>query len=146
MTTIKKLLDNYFVATAMVSEQLSEIERQEDEKVRNIKMPHIRVPSYAIEVILPIYKMLDEALPEYNILVPNAKDCKLKDGIFQIRSKGTCLGGLTYPTDADHKLYFIATTHRKAGEKQEVQTFENLLQMVRAELNKRGLLILPKHL
>lgn len=146
MTTIKQLLDNYFAATAMVSEQLSEVERQEDEKIRNIQMPHIRVPSYATEVILPIYKMLDEALSEYNMLVPNAKDCKLKNGIFQIRSKGTCLGGLIYPTDDDHKLYFIVTTHRKAVEKKEVQTFDDLLKIVKVELNKRGLLILPKHL
>jgi hypothetical protein len=146
MTAIKELLDNYFAATAKVSDQLSEIERQEDEKVRNIQMPVIRVPNYAEQVIRPILQMLDDALPEYNILVPAPKECKLKDGIFQIRSKGTCLGGLSYPTNDDHKLYFSATTHRRTEEKQEVQTFEQLLKMIKNELNKRGLLILPKHL
>lgn len=146
MATIKQFLEDYYAAIAKVDEQLSEVERQEDEKKGLVPMPEIRVPSYAAEVIHPIFKMLSEALPEYDILVPAPQNCKLKDGIFQIRSKGTCLGGLSYPTHVDHTLYFRATTHRKLGEKQEVQTFEQLLEMVKAELNKRGLLILPKHL
>lgn len=146
METIKQLLENYFEATEKVSEQLNEVERQEDEKKGLVPMPEIRVPNYAAEVIHPIYKMLAEALPEYDILLPAPKACKLKDGIFQIRSKNICLGGLSYPTHDDHKLYFIITTHRKLGEKREVQTFGQLLDMVKAELNKRGLLILPKHL
>lgn len=109
-------------------------------------MPEINVPNYALDVIRTIYVMPDEVLPEYNILVPAPKECKLKDGIFQIRSGNTCLGGLSYPTNDDHKLYFSATTHRRTEEKQEVQTFEQLLKMIKNELNKRGLLILPKHL
>lgn len=145
MVTIKDLLDNYFAAETLVSDQLGEVERQEDEKVRNIQMPEIKVPNYAEEVIRPIFQMLADALPEYNIFVPAPKTCKLKDGIYQIRSNGTCLGGLSYPIHNDRRLYFSATTHRKVGEKQEVQTFEQLLELVRAELNKRGLLILPKH-
>lgn len=146
MTTIKQLLDTYFEATAKVSNQLSEVERQEDEKKGLVPMPEINVPNYALDVIWPIYVMLDEALPEYNILVPAPKECKLKDGIFQIRSRNTCLGGLSYPTNDDHKLYFSVTTHRRTEEKQEVQTFEQLLKMIKNELNKRGSLILPKHL
>lgn len=146
MATIKRLLDNYFAATETVSDQLCEVERQEDEKIRNIRMPDIHVPNYAEQVIRPIFQMLAEALPEYSIFVPAPKTCKLKDGIFQIRSNGTCLGGLSYPTEKDHNLYFLVTTHRKVGEPQEVQTFEQLLKMVRAELNKRGLLIPPKQL
>lgn len=146
MKTIKELLDNYFAATKTVSDQLGEIERQEDEKVPNIQMPEIKVPNYAEDVIRPIFQMLADALPEYDIFVPAPKECKLKDGIFQIRTKGTCLGGLSYPTKENTALCFSATTKRKVGEKQEVQTFEQLLKMIRAELNKRGLLILPKHL
>ena len=106
----------------------------------------ISVPNYADEVIRPILKMVAVALPEYEITVPSSKQCKLVNGLFQIRTDKICLGGLSYPTKDDHKLYFAPLFHRKAGERQEVKTLEQLVKLLRAELNKRGLLILPKHL
>lgn len=143
--TIGELLNSYFQRAAKASGQLDIIERAEAERQLVPKL-NITVPNYADEVIRPILKMVAEALPEYEISVPSSKQCKLVNGLFQIRTPKVCLGGLSYPTKDDHKLYFAPLFHRKAGEKQEVKTLEQLVGMLRAELNKRGLLILPKHL
>lgn len=94
----------------------------------------------------PILKMVAEALPEYEISVPSSKQCKLVNGHVPDTYPKVCLGGLSYPTKDDHKLYFAPLFHRKAGERQEVKNLEQLVKMLREELNKRGLLILPKHL
>lgn len=142
--TIEELLNSYFQRAAKASGQLDIIERAEAERQPVPKL-NITVPNYADEVIRPILKMVAEALPEYEISVPSSKQCKLVNGLFQIRTpKG--LGGLSYPTKDDHKLYFAPLFHRKAGERQEVKNLEQLVKMLREELNKRGLLILPKHL
>ena len=143
--TIEELLSSYFQRDAKVSEQLDTIERAEADMQPVPRLP-ISVPNYADEVIRPILKMVAEALPEYASTVPSSKQCKLVNGLFQIRTDKACLGGLSYPTKDDHKLYFAPLFHRKAGERQEVNTLEQLVKMLRAELNKRGLLILPKHL
>lgn len=143
--TIGELLNSYFQRAAKASGQLDIIERAEAER-QSVPKLNITVPNYADEVIRPILKMVAEALPEYEISVPSSKQCKLVNGLFQIRTPKVCLGGLSYPTKDDHKLYFAPLFHRKAGEKQEVKTLEQLVGMLRAELNKRGLLILPKHL
>lgn len=143
--TIEELLNSYFQRNAKVSEQLDTIERAEADRQPVPKLT-ISVPNYADEVIWPILKMVAEALPEYAITVPVSKQCKLVNGLFQIRTDKVCLGGLSYPTKDDHKLYFVPLFHRKAGERQEVKTLEQLVKLLRAELNKRGLLILPKHL
>lgn len=143
--TIEELLNSYFSARAKASGQLDIIERAEAERQPVPKL-NITVPNYADEVIRPILKMVAEALPEYEISVPSSKQCKLVNGLFQIRTPKVCLGGLSYPTKDDHKLYFAPLFHRKAGERQEVKNLEQLVKMLREELNKRGLLILPKHL
>lgn len=143
--TIEELLNSYFQRAAKASGQLDIIERAEAERQPVPKL-NITVPNYADEVIRPILKMVAEALPEYEISVPSSKQCKLVNGLFQIRIPKVCLGGLSYPTKDDHKLYFAPLFHRKAGERQEVKNLEQLVKMLREELNKRGLLILPKHL
>ena len=143
--TIEELLRNYFRREAKVSEQLGIIERAEADKAPVPSMK-IAVPNYADEVIRPVLKMVAEALPEYGIIVPSSKQCKQINSLYQIRTDKVCLGGLSYPTKSDHKLYFAPLFHRKAGERQEVKTLEQLVNMLRAELNKRGLLILPEHL
>lgn len=143
--TIEELLRNYFLREAKVSEQLGMVEQAEAEK-RQVPMPEISVPNYAEEVIRPILTMISEALPEYDIVVPTANQCMLINELYQIRAKRVCLGGLSYPTKKDHKLYFASTFHRKAGKRQEVKTLEQLVEQVKIELNKRGLLILPDHL
>lgn len=143
--TIEELLNSYFQRAAKASGQLDIIERAEAERQLVPKL-NITVPNYADEVIRPILKMVAEALPEYEISVPSSKQCKLVNGLFQIRTPKVCLGGLSYPTTDDHKLYFAPLFHRKAGERQEVKNLEQLVKMLREELNKRGLLILPKHL
>lgn len=143
--TIGELLNSYFQRAAKASGQLDIIERAEAERQLVPKL-NITVPNYADEVIRPILKMVAEALPEYEISVPSSKQCKLVNGLFQIRTPKVCLGGLSYPTKDDHKLYFAPLFHRKAGERQEVKNLEQLVKMLREELNKRGLLILPKHL
>ena len=143
--TIEELLNSYFQRAAKASGQLNIIERAEAERQLVPKL-NITVPNYADEVIRPILKMVAEALPEYEISVPSSKQCKLVNGLFQIRTPKVCLGGLSYPTKDDHKLYFAPLFHRKAGERQEVKNLEQLVKMLREELNKRGLLILPKHL
>ena len=143
--TIEELLNSYFQRAAKASGQLDIIERAEAERQPVPKL-NITVPNYADEVIRPILKMVAEALPEYEISVPSSKQCKLVNGLFQLRSPKVCLGGLSYPTKDDHKLYFAPLFHRKAGERQEVKNLEQLVKMLREELNKRGLLILPKHL
>jgi hypothetical protein len=143
--TIEELLNSYFQRDAKVSQQLDTIERAEADRQPVPKLT-ISVPNYADEVIRPVLKMVAEALPEYEITVPSSKQCKLVNGLFQIRTDKICLGGLSYPTKDDHKLYFAPLFHRKAGERQEVKTLEQLVKLLRAELNKRGLLILPKHL
>ena len=143
--TIEELLSSYFQRDAKVSEQLDTIERAEAER-HPVPQLNITVPNYANEVIRPILKMVAEALPEYGFTVPPSKQCRPVNGLFQIRTDKICLGGLSYPTKDDHKLYFAPLFHRKAGERQEVKTLEQLVKLLRAELNKRGLLILPKHL
>ncbi len=143
--TIGELLNSYFQRAAKASGQLDIIERAEAERQPVPKL-NITVPNYADEVIRPILKMVAETLPEYEISVPSSKQCKLVNGLFQIRTPKVCLGGLSYPTKDDHKLYFAPLFHRKAGERQEVKNLEQLVKMLREELNKRGLLILPKHL
>lgn len=143
--TIGELLNSYFQRAAKASGQLDIIERAEAER-QSVPKLNITVPNYADEVIRPILKMVAEALPEYEISVPSSKQCKLVNGLFQIRTPKVCLGGLSYPTKDDHKLYFAPLFHRKAGERQEVKNLEQLVKMLREELNKRGLLILPKHL
>ena len=143
--TIEELLNSYFQRAAKASGQLDIIERAEAERQLVPKL-NITVPNYADEVIRPILKMVAEALPEYEISVPSSKQCKLVNGLFQIRTPKVCLGGLSYPTKDDHKLYFAPLFHRKAGERQEVKNLEQLVKMLREELNKRGLLIHPKHL
>ena len=143
--TIEELLNSYFQRAAKASGQLDIIERAEAERQLVPKL-NITVPNYADEVIRPILKMVAEALPEYEISVPSSKQCKLVNGLFQIRTPKVCLGGLSYPTKDDYKLYFAPLFHRKAGERQEVKNLEQLVKMLREELNKRGLLILPKHL
>lgn len=143
--TIEELLNSYFQRAAKASGQLDIIERAEAERQPVPKL-NITVPNYADEVIRPILKMVAEALPEYEISVPSSKQCKLVNGLFQIHTPKVCLGGLSYPTKDDHKLYFAPLFHRKAGERQEVKNLEQLVKMLREELNKRGLLILPKHL
>ena len=143
--TIEELLNSYFQRAAKASGQLDIIERAEAERQPVPKL-NITVPNYADEVIRPILKMVAEALPEYETSVPSSKQCKLVNGLFQIRTPKVCLGGRSYPTKDDHKLYFAPLFHRKAGERQEVKNLEQLVKMLREELNKRGLLILPKHL
>ena len=143
--TIEELLNSYFQRAAKASGQLDIIERAEAERQPVPKL-NITVPNYADEVIRPILKMVAEALPEYEISVPSSKQCKLVNGLFQIRTPKVCLGGLSYPTKDDHKLYFAPLFHRKAGERQEVKNLEQLVKMLREELNKWGLLVLPKHL
>ena len=143
--TIEELLNSYFQRAAKASGQLDIIERAEAERQPVPKL-NITVPNYADEVIRPILKMVADALPEYEISVTSSKQCKLVNGLFQIRTPKVCLGGLSYPTKDDHKLYFAPLFHRKAGERQEVKNLEQLVKMLREELNKRGLLILPKHL
>ena len=143
--TIEELLNSYFQRAAKASGQLDIIERAEAERQPVPKL-NITVPNYADEVIRPILKMVAEALPEYEISVPSSKQSKQVNGLFQIRTPKVCLGGLSYPTKDDHKLYFAPLFHRKAGERQEVKNLEQLVKMLREELNKRGLLILPKHL
>ena len=143
--TIEELLNSYFQRAAKASGQLDIIERAEAERQPVPKL-NITVPNYADEVIRPILKMVAEALPEYEISVPSSKQCKLVNGLFQIRTPKVCLGGLSYPTKDDHKLYFAPLFHRTAGERPEVKTLEQVVTMLREELNKRGLLILPKHL
>ena len=143
--TIEELLNSYFQRAAKAAGQLDIIERAEAERQPVPKL-NITVPNYADEVIRPILKMVAEALPEYEISVPSSKQCKLVNGLFQIRTPKVCLGGLSYPTKDDHKLYFAPLFHRKAGERQEVKNLKQLVKMLREELNKRGLLILPKHL
>ena len=143
--TIEELLNSYFQRAAKASGQLDIIERAEAERQPVPKL-NITVPNYADEVIRPILKMVAEALPEYEISVPSSKQCKLVNGLFQIRTPKVCLGGLSYPTKDDHKLYFAPLFHRKAGDTQDVKNLEQLVKMLREELNKRGLLILPKHL
>ena len=143
--TIEELLNSYFQRAAKASGQLDIIERAEAERQPVPKL-NITVPNYADEVIRPILKMVAEAFPEHEISVPSSKQCKLVNGLFQIRTPKVCLGGLSYPTKDDHKLYFAPLFHRKAGERQEVKNLEQLVKMLREELNKRGLLILPKHL
>lgn len=143
--TIDELLHSYFQREAKTSEQLGIIERAEAER-EPVPRLNITVPNYADEVICPILKMVAEALPEYGFTVPPSKQCRPVNGLYQIRTPKVCLGGLSYPTKNDHKLYFAPLFHRKAGERQEVKTLEQLAGMLRAELNKRGLLILPKHL
>lgn len=143
--TIEELLHSYFQRETQASEQLDTIERAEAER-QPVPRLNITVPNYADEVIRPILKMVAEALPEYGFTVPPSQKCRPVNGLYQIRTQKTCLGGLSYPTKNDHKLYFTPLFHRKAGEKQEVKTLEQLVGMLRTELNKRGLLILPKHL
>lgn len=143
--TIEQLLHAYFEREAKVSEQLGTIERAEAERMPVPRL-NITVPNYVDEVIRPILRMVAEALPEYGFTVPPSKRCTLVNGLYQIRTPKVCLGGLSYPTKHDHKLYFAPLFHRKAGERQEVKTLEQLVAMLRAELNKRGLLILPEHL
>lgn len=143
--TIEELLHNYFEREAKVSEQLGIIERAEAER-QPVPRQNITVPNYADDVIRPIMKMVADTLPEYGFTVPPSKQCRPVNGLYQIRTAKVCLGGLSYPTKNDHKLYFAPLFHRKAGERQEVKTLEQLAGMLRAELNKRGLLILPKHL
>ncbi len=143
--TIEELLSSYFQRDAKVSEQLDTIERAEAER-QPVPQLNITVPNYANEVIRPILKMVAEALPEYGFTVPPSKQCRPVNELYQIRIPKACIGGLSYPTKNDHKLYFAPLFHRKAGERQEVKTLEQLVGMLRAELNKRGLLILPKHL
>lgn len=147
MATIKELLEMYFAATVAVSGQLDDVERQEDKhKGTLIPMPEIRVPNYAEEVIRPILRMLDEAMPEYRIQIPPCGECRPVCGAFHIRADRTCLGGLSLPTSKDHNLYFAPVKHKRFGKRQRIETFEQLQKLVRIELNKRGLLILPKHL
>lgn len=143
--TIEELLRDYFLRETKVSEQLGTVEQAEAE-MRQVQIPEISVPNYAEEVIRPILAMLSQALPEYGIVVPPINQCMLINELYQIRTQRVCLGGLSYPTKKDHKLYFAPTFHRKAGKRQEVKTLEQLVGLVRIELNKRGLLILPKHL
>lgn len=143
--TIEELLHSYFQRDAKVSEQLDTIERAEAER-QPVPRLNITVPNYADEVIRPILKMVVEALPEYGFTVPPSQQYRPVNGLYQIRTQKVCLGGLSYPTKNEHKLYFASLFHRKAGAKQEVKTMEQLIGMLRAELNKRGLLILPKHL
>ena len=143
--TIEELLHDYFRREAEVSELLSQVERAEAEKTP-IPMPSISVPNYAEEVIRPILKMLAGALPENGMRVPPRGQCALVCDSFPVRTEKTSLGVLSYPTKADHRLYFSATFHRKAGPKQEIKTLEQLVSLVKAELNKRGLLILPQYL
>lgn len=143
--TIEELLHSYFQRETKVSEQLDTIERAEAER-KPVPRLNITVPNYADGVIRPILKMVTEALPEYGFTVPPSKQCRPVNGLYQIRTQKACLGGLSYPTKNDHKLYFTPLFHRKAGEKQEVKTLEQLVGMLRTELNKRGQLILPKHL
>ena len=101
--TIEELLNSYFQRDAKVSEQLDTIERAEADMQPAPKLT-ISVPNYADEVIRPILKMVAEALPEYAITVPSSKQCKLVNGLFQIRTEKFCLGGLSYPTKDSHKL------------------------------------------
>lgn len=143
--TIEQLLHAYFEREAKASEQLSIIERAEADRMPVPRL-NITVPNYVDEVIRPILRMVAEALPEYGFTVPSSKQCKLISGLYQIRTPIVCLGGLSYPTKNNRKLYFAPLFHRKAGEKQEVKTLEQLVEMLRAELNKRGLLLLPEHL
>ena len=123
--TIEELLNSYFQRDAKVSEQLDTIERAEAD-MQPVPKLTISVPNYADEVIRPILKMVAVALPEYEITVPSSKQCKLVNGLFQIRTDKICLGGLSYPTKDDHKLYFAPLFHRKAGERQEVKTLERV--------------------
>ena len=143
--TIEQLLRAYFEREAKVSEQLGTIERAEAERMPVPRL-NITVPNYVDEVIRPILRMVAEALPEYGFTVPSSNRCTLVNGLYQIRTPKVCLGGLSYPTKHDYKLYFAPLFHRRAGEKQEVKTLEQLVKMIRAELNKRGMLILPEHL
>ena len=122
--TIEELLNSYFQRAAKASGQLDIIERAEAERQPVPKL-NITVPNYADEVIRPILKMVAEALPEYEISVPSSKQCKLVNGLFQIRTPKVCLGGLSYPTKDDHKLYFAPLFHRKAGERQEVKNLSS---------------------
>lgn len=143
--TIEELLHSYFQRRTEVSRQLDIIERAEAGR-QPVPRLNITVPNYADEVIRPILKMVAEALPEYGFMVPPSKECGLISGLYQIRTPKVCLGGLSYPTRNNHKLFFAPLFHRKAGKKQEVENLEQLVKMLRAELNKRGLLILPEHL
>ena len=93
--TIEELLNSYFQRDAKVSEQLDTIERAEAD-MQPVPKLTISVPNYADEVIRPILKMVAEALPEYEITVPSSKQCKLVNGLFQIRTDKICLGGLSY--------------------------------------------------
>lgn len=84
--TIEELLNSYFQRAAKASGQLDIIERAEAERQPVPKL-NITVPNYADEVIRPILKMVAEALPEYEISVPSSKQCKLVNGLFQIRTR-----------------------------------------------------------
>ncbi len=90
--------------------------------------------------------MVVEELHESGFTVPPSKQCRLANGLYQIRTQKTLSRRLSYPSKNNHKLYFAPLFYRKAGNKQEVKTLRQLVSLLRADLNKRGLLILPKHL
>lgn len=146
MTTIPTLLDKYQRRAEKVAAQMTEIERKEAEIERRspVSIPRIAVPDYIREVIHPILTMLAEALPEYPVHVPPVGSYCLEEGYYKIRVGLATLGGLSRPVGKDYRLYFTTLFKKRELEKIEIRTMEELIEQVKIELNKRGLLILPR--
>lgn len=147
MTEIKTLTDKYAARAQKVRAQMETMDKLDKEQGRDAEYPQVIVPDYAKEVIRPVIKLLQGALPEYPIQTPSGrKSLPIKD-YYRLTVGVACIGGFSCPTWDDCNLYFTPMFKQKPqGKQQKIDTLEQLVEIVKVELNKRGLLILPEHL
>lgn len=95
-------------------------------------------PSYVPEVITPVMKMLADAMPEFDVKVPNPKTYTMLKGYYRIKIGLTTIGGLSYPTAEDHKLYFTPMFHAKPiAERVEIVSISQFTEIAKSIMIKQ---------
>lgn len=116
--------------------------REIDDHVRTGRSGKISTPNYTKEVILPLARILGEALPELEITVGDKVEVIGSKAYFVICIGGQSIGGLSYPGPHAVQVDFTIFAHEKPWGKEIRIT--RLRQLVKVIKDIAGFLSLDK--
>ena len=106
--------------------------REIDDHVRTGRSGKISTPNYTKEVILPLARILGEALPEFEITVGDKVEVVGSKAYFVICIGGQSIGGLSYPGPHAALVDFTIFAHEKPwGKEIRITRLRQLVKVIK---------------
>lgn len=114
--------------------------REIDDHVRTGRSGKVSTPNYTKEVILPLARILADALPEFETTVGDKVEVFGLKACFVVRIGGQPIGGLSYPGPHAAQVDFTIFAHEKPwGREIRITKLQQLVKIIKGLADFLGL-------